>query len=74
MSTYRGNSELSQFNHSSSTDWTPVSRELCEAVDEAIDFGDLTDGAFDITVGPLVNLWGFGPDDSREGNRHPLRR
>ena len=66
MSTYRRNSELSQFNHSSSTDWTPVSRELCEAVDEAIDFGDLTDGAFDITVGPLVNLWGFGPDDSRK--------
>jgi thiamine biosynthesis lipoprotein len=66
MSTYRRNSELSLFNHSSSTDWTPVSRELCEAVDEAIEFGDLTDGAFDITVGPLVNLWGFGPDDSRK--------
>jgi thiamine biosynthesis lipoprotein len=66
MSTYRSNSELSQFNHSSSTAWTPVSRELCEAVDEAIEFGDLTDGAFDITVGPLVNLWGFGPDDSRK--------
>jgi thiamine biosynthesis lipoprotein len=66
MSTYRRNSELSLFNHSSSTDWTPVSRELCEAVDEAIKFGDFTDGAFDITVGPLVNLWGFGPDDSRK--------
>jgi thiamine biosynthesis lipoprotein len=66
MSTYRHNSELSLFNHSSSTDWTPVSRELCEAVDEAIEFGDLTDGAFDITVGRLVNLWGFGPDDSRK--------
>ena len=65
MSTYRGNSELSQFNQSSSTDWTPVSRELCEAVDDAIEIGHLTDGAFDITVGPLVNLWGFGPDDSR---------
>ena len=66
MSTYRGNSELSQFNHSLSTDWTPVSRELCEAVHESIEFGDLTDGAFDITVGPLVNLWGFGPDDARD--------
>ncbi len=66
MSTYRRDSELSQFNHSSSTAWTPVSRELCEAVDEAIEFGDLTGGAFDITVGPLVNLWGFGPDDSRK--------
>ncbi len=66
MSTYRRNSELSQFNYSSSTDWTPVSRKLCEAVDDAIEIGHLTDGAFDITVGPLVNLWGFGPDDSRK--------
>ena len=66
MSTYRRNSELSQFNYSSSTDWTPVSRELCEAVGDAIEIGHLTDGAFDITVGPLVNLWGFGPDDSRK--------
>lgn len=65
MSTYRNDSELSYFNHSSSTDWMPTSRELCEAVAEAIRFGDLTDGAFDITVGPLVNLWGFGPDDHR---------
>ena len=35
-------------------------------VHESIEFGDLTDGAFDITVGPLVNLWGFGPDDARD--------
>jgi len=62
MSTYRSDSEVSQFNHASSTDWLPVSRALCEAVDEAIEISDLTGGAFDITVGPLVNLWGFGPD------------
>ena len=65
MSTYRSNSEVSRFNQSSLTDWIPVSGELCEAVNEAIEFGNLTDGAFDITVGPLVNLWGFGPDASR---------
>jgi thiamine biosynthesis lipoprotein len=65
MSTYRNNSELSIFNQSTSTDWVPVSNELCRAIDEAIGFGELSDGAFDITVGPLVNLWGFGPDASR---------
>ena len=65
MSTYRDNSELSAFNQSTSTDWVPVSKELCGAIDEAIGFGELSDGAFDITVGPLVNLWGFGPDASR---------
>ena len=65
MSTYRANSELTQFNHSHSTDWIPVSPELCGTVNSALALGILTSGAFDITVGKLVNLWGFGPADSR---------
>lgn len=64
MSTYRTDSEVSAFNRSPSTDWFPVSRALCEAVGEAIEFSNLSGGAFDITVGPLVDLWGFGPGDS----------
>ncbi len=62
MSTYRSNSELAKFNQSRSTNWIPVSFELCIAVDNSLALGELTEGAFDITVGPLVNLWGFGPD------------
>lgn len=65
MSTYRADSELAKFNHSSVTDWVPVSPALCKAVDHALELGALTAGAFDITVGPLVNLWGFGPDGPR---------
>jgi thiamine biosynthesis lipoprotein len=62
MSTYVADSELSRFNASSSTDWIAVSDELCSIVESAIGISQLTGGAFDITVGPLVNLWGFGPD------------
>ena len=65
MSTYQPDSELTQFNQASSTDWISVSPELCGAVDNSLALGILTDGAFDITVGPLVNLWGFGPDGAR---------
>ena len=65
MSTYRPDSELVAFNDSESTDWIPVSRELCAAVEAALDFSRMSGGVFDITVGPLVNLWGFGPDGSR---------
>jgi thiamine biosynthesis lipoprotein len=61
MSTYRPESELSVFNAEASTDWQPVSTALCQVVDGALEISDMTDGAFDITVGPLVNLWGFGP-------------
>lgn len=62
MSTYLIDSELSRFNVSESTDWQPVSIEFCLCVEESLAISALTEGAFDITVGPLVNLWGFGPD------------
>ena len=62
MSTYSEDSELSRFNAKKSTEWIPVSDELVDVVEHALQVSELTDGAFDITVGPLVNLWGFGPD------------
>jgi len=61
MSTYRGHSELSRFNASTSTAWTPVSRDTLRVLDEALRVSRLSGGAFDPTVGPLVNHWGFGP-------------
>ena len=61
-STWREDSELSRFNANRSSAWIDTSIELCEAIEHALEISRLTDGAFDITVGPLVNLWGFGPD------------
>ncbi len=61
-STWRSDSELSRFNAERSTDWLEVSAEFCAALAGALDVSRLTGGAFDMTVGPLVNLWGFGPD------------
>ena len=63
-STWREDSELSRFNANRSEAWIETSAEFCDAVDRALEISRLTDGAFDITVGPLVNLWGFGPDGS----------
>jgi len=62
MSTYLPDSELSKFNASRDTAWFRVSDELCDVVEGAQSINELTGGAFDITVGLLVNLWGFGPD------------
>lgn len=61
FSTYRPSSELSLVNDALTTDWIPVSAELCAVVDDALSISRRTNGAFDITVGPLVLLWGFGP-------------
>lgn len=61
MSTYQEDSELSCFNRSRSTHWIAVSSELVKVLAEAQKISRLSGGAFDVTVGPLVNLWGFGP-------------
>ncbi|GAB6068213.1 FAD:protein FMN transferase ApbE [Methylothermus subterraneus] len=65
MSTYLPDSELSRFNRSESLDWQPVSEDLAKVVATALEVSRWSEGAFDVTVGPLVNLWGFGPDPKR---------
>ena len=67
MSTYRPDSELSRFNASRELDWFPVSAETARVVHEALGMSNLSGGAFDVTVGPLVNLWGFGPERKDAG-------
>jgi FAD:protein FMN transferase len=62
MSTYIVESDVSRFNANRSSDWIEVSESVCEAVTAAHELSEMTGGAFDITVGPLVNLWGFGPE------------
>ncbi len=66
MSTYLPDSELSRFNKFAETDWFPVSFETALVVIEGLRIYELSGGAFDITVGPLVNLWGFGPGGGRD--------
>lgn len=62
LSTWKNDSALMRFNHSpSSTPW-PVSEAMADIVTLSLRIGAKTHGAMDITVGPLVNLWGFGPD------------
>lgn len=62
MSTYLPESELSRFNRHNTPDWFDVSEDTATVVAEAIRVSQMSDGAFDVTVGPLVNLWSFGPD------------
>ena len=62
MSTYDPRSELSEFNRRQDLRWAPASRGLLEVLDSASRISTSTQGAFDVTVGPLVDLWGFGPE------------
>lgn len=62
ISTYRPDSALSKFNQS--TDLTPqkISAGFADSILISQRVGRATFGAMNITVGPLVNLWGFGPE------------
>ena len=62
LSTYKNDSALMRFNLSTSTSLWPVSEAMADIVTESIRVGYKTNGAMDVTVGPLVNLWGFGPN------------
>ena len=64
MSTYIVDSELSVINFSNSLDSNLISDDLFKVISHANTISKTTNGAFDITVGPLVNLWGFGPNKS----------
>lgn len=66
MSTYRPDSEISRFNASRSTDPMTVSEGFARVVARALEIHRLTGGAYDVTVAPLVQLWGFGPAVPRD--------
>lgn len=60
MSTYRTDSEISRFNRAAPDEWVPISADTSRVAAAAMELARLTEGAFDPTVGPLVDLWGFG--------------
>ena len=62
LSTWDEDSELSRFNRSRDVGWQSVSPEIAEIVGAARRISDHTRGAFDVTVAPVVALWGFGAD------------
>ncbi len=66
LSTYDETSELSRFNQAGISESIPVSGELLEVLHISGMIFEQSNGAFDVTVGPLVNLWGFGPAPSQD--------
>lgn len=66
MSTYDPSSEVSRFNQQQGTDWFAISDDTANVIALSLEISRLTAGAFDISVGPLVDLWGFGPVERGE--------
>ena len=62
MSTYKADSELSLLNQTTSADWNEISSPLATVLAKALEISKASGGAFDPTIGPVVNAWGFGPE------------
>ena len=59
FSTYKKESIISKINNNESTELSP---EFIACFNQAMKISEITNGAFDITAGPMVNAWGFGPE------------
>jgi FAD:protein FMN transferase len=66
MSTYIKDSELSLLNQRAAEQWLDISAELYSVIDAAVSLHQRCEADYDVTVGPLVNLWGFGPQQKPE--------
>ncbi len=66
MSTYRPDSVISAFNRAEAGERVSLPVGFATVLAEALYWAELTEGAFDPTAGPLVNLWGFGPERRRD--------
>ncbi len=64
LSIYKSNSDISKINMQSGFSDVKVSSDTLDIIDKSIAISKMTDGAFDITIGPLMESWGF-----KDGNK-----
>lgn len=74
LSTYRPESELSRVNRDAARRWVPISAETMALLRRSIGYAELSQGAFDPTVGPLIRAWGFKHLDYRMPDEGAIAR
>ncbi len=66
MSTWDPESDISRINQSSADKWLDLHPDLSELIGFAFDLSQKTNGKYDVSCGPLINLWGFGPKGEKK--------
>ncbi|WP_243122887.1 FAD:protein FMN transferase [Haloimpatiens lingqiaonensis] len=74
MSVNKENSEVNRLNSSAGNKSEKVSKETYYVIKKAIEYSKLSEGAFDITVEPLVKLWGIGTDKARIPSKEEIEK
>ncbi|MGL4282326.1 MAG: FAD:protein FMN transferase [Eubacterium aggregans] len=66
LNAYSTDNEIGAINGAAGMEPVSVSPETYDLIKKGLTYSTLTDGAFDITIGPLVDLWGIGEPETRE--------
>lgn len=66
FSTWEDNSLISKFNSHAANEWFPIPDYFHTVIEQSKHISQMTDGAFDVTIAPLVDVWGFGASDEEE--------
>lgn len=72
MSTWDAQSELSRFNTLASVEPVTLHPDTLAVIDTAISISHKTGGKYDVTLEPVIRLWGFGKDDRVESPSEPF--
>jgi len=72
MSTWRSDSELSQINNRPVGEWISVSTNTLDVLELALSVSQKTKGAFDVTLEPLIELWGFASNEIKTSIPDPM--
>lgn len=70
LSVYQPASEIARLNRTPHAGFFLLSAEVLHVVSLALHYADLTDGAYDPTLGPLIRQWGFGPPKDAQNTYH----
>lgn len=73
MSNYRPDSEWSRLNRDAAKGPVKVSQETIDLLERCLEYSRRSQGAFDITVGPLMKIWGFYKGSGRIPHRAEIR-
>jgi thiamine biosynthesis lipoprotein len=73
LSNYRPESELTRVNEHAAHQPVKISRELFDLLTTCVEYSRASQGAFDITVAPLMKVWGFYKDSGRLPDRAEVR-
>ncbi|MGM9532642.1 FAD:protein FMN transferase, partial [Intestinibacter sp.] len=73
MGKTREYSEISEVNKKAGKEYVKISDETFYVIKNALNFSDISDGVFDITIGPVVDLWGIGTENARVPSSNEIK-